>query len=55
MIIRKAMYGCGLYFFIQLAYNSPILCKFADGMLFFAKNHFPMQHIGLIVYQCFEN
>ena len=29
MIIRKAMYGCGLYFFIQLAYNSPILCKFA--------------------------
>ena len=30
MIIRKAMYGCGLYFFIQLAYNSPILCKFAN-------------------------
>ena len=30
MIIRKAMYGCGLYFFIKLAYNSPILCKFAD-------------------------
>ena len=30
MIIRKAMYGCGLYFFIQLAYNSPILCKFAE-------------------------
>ena len=29
MIIRKAMYGCGLYFFIKLAYNSPILCKFA--------------------------
>lgn len=28
MIIRKAMYGCGLYFFIKLAYNSPILCKF---------------------------
>ena len=30
MIIRKAMYGCGLYFFIKLAYNSPILCKFAN-------------------------
>lgn len=30
MIIRKAMYGCGLYFFIKLAYNSPILCKFAQ-------------------------
>ena len=30
MIIRKAMYGCGLYFFIQLAYNSPILCKFVN-------------------------
>ena len=30
MIIRKAMYGCGLYFFIKLAYNSPILCKFAE-------------------------
>ena len=25
----KAMYGCGLNFFIKLAYNSPILCKFA--------------------------
>ena len=37
MIIRKAMYGCGLYFFIKLAYNSPILCKFADGILFYAK------------------
>ena len=24
----KAMYGCGLNFFIKLAYNSPILCKF---------------------------
>ena len=33
MIIRKAMYGCGLYFFIQLAYNSPILCKFARNWL----------------------
>ena len=31
MIIRKAMYGCGLYFFIKLAYNSPILCKFAEN------------------------
>ena len=34
MIIRKAMYGCGLYFFIKLAYNSPILCKFANGNLY---------------------
>ena len=33
MIIRKAMYGCGLYFFIQLAYNSPILCKFLKAKL----------------------
>ena len=32
MIIRKAMYGCGLYFFIKLAYNSPILCKFASNL-----------------------
>ena len=29
MIIRKAMYGCGLYFFIKLAYNSLFLYKFA--------------------------
>lgn len=33
MIIRKAMYGCGLYFFIKLAYNSPILCKFAENRI----------------------
>lgn len=30
MIIRKAMYDCGLNFFIKLAYNPPILCKFAE-------------------------
>ena len=35
MIIRKAMYGCGLYFFIKLAYNSPILCKFAHYLFIF--------------------
>ena len=29
MIIRKAMYGCGLNFFIKLAYNSLFLYKFA--------------------------
>lgn len=43
MIIRKAMYGCGLYFFIKLAYNSPILCKFAyvdynDVLLYLLSN-----------------
>ena len=30
MIIRKAMYGCGLNFFIKLAYNSLFLYKFAE-------------------------
>ncbi len=29
MIALKDMYGCGLNFFIKLAYNSPFLCKFA--------------------------
>ena len=36
MIIRKAMYGCGLNFFIKLAYNSLFLYKFAWGL---AENH----------------
>ena len=30
----KAMYGCGLNFFIKLAYNSLFLYKFASGSLF---------------------
>ena len=33
MIIRKAMYGCGLNFFIKLAYNSLFLYKFAPNKL----------------------
>ena len=36
----KAMYGCGLNFFIKLAYNSPILCKFVILYVYIA----PMQH-----------
>ena len=39
----KAMYGCGLNFFIKLAYNSLFLYKFAAiikrVMLFFTLNN----------------
>ena len=36
----KAMYGCGLNFFIKLAYNSLFLYKFAKIMVYFELNKY---------------